>query len=494
MDFLDTGKEFRERIILLVGYVLIAVAIVTGSIILVYGAYGFNFGKNGTVIQNGLVFVSSQPNPADIIMNGKYNGQTTNARLIIPSGIYQFELTRTGYRPWYRTITVDGGAVEHFDYPLLFPQRLTSHALATYSAAPGLITQSPDRRWLIIQKPGSSSDFDLYDLKNPVKPIITTLSLPSGLLGTATTSESWQTVDWADDNQHVLMEHTFDGKIEYFLLDRADPSQSVNLTTTLNLPEGDQVDFANKKYNSYFVYNPDGDLGTASLGATGVTPLLNHVLTFKTYNTNTVLYVTNDDAPAGKVVVKMMVGTNSYTIRDLPISTTYLVNLTSYGGSLYVATGASTSGRVYIYQDPVGTLSSAPGQALVPAWVLHVPAPNFLSFSDNAQFIMTEDGNYFSVYDIQNDLGYLYNENNKPLDQPQVSASWMDGDRLVYVSNGKLIVQDYDGKNQQTLVKAVPQYAPAFSTNYVYMFTLAPAATPGQYELEQTPLLTPSDL
>src|SRR5262249_52735730 len=158
-------KQFRHRLMLYVGYVFISVAIGIGTLVLLYQAYGFGLGKNGTVIQNGLVFFSSQPNPADIYLNGKHNNNATNARLALPAGIYHVRLSRSGSRDWQRTIGLDGGAVVHYDYPFLFPTKLVTARIGGYTSAPGLATQSPDRRWLLVQQPGSNTIFDLYDLK-----------------------------------------------------------------------------------------------------------------------------------------------------------------------------------------------------------------------------------------------------------------------------------------------------------------------------------------
>jgi hypothetical protein len=496
MDYLDSPKEFRQRIILLIGYVLIAAAIVMATIVLVYQSYGFKLNSKGALIQNGLIFFSSQPNPGSIYINGTLNSSTTNTRLFLPSGIDQVKITKIGYRDWTRTITVDGGAVEHFDYPFLFPTKLTTTKVDTYASAPGIVTQSPDQHWLLAEKPGSISDFFLYDLKNPAKVTETSLSFPSGLLTKATSSESLKVVDWSDDNQYVLLEHIYDGKTEYILLDRADITQSVNLTNTFNLGS-DTLELSNDKYNSYFILNPTtGELSTASLDDTTQTTLLQHVISFKTYGASTVLYSTSDGAAAGDVAVKMLQSGNTYTLRSLPISSTYLLNLTTYSGTLYAAVGSNTANKVYIYQNPVAQLTdSDTGDILVPLWVLNVNQPNFLSFSDSAQFIMAENGTSFAVYDIENNLGYKYTDTSTAIDSPQTSATWMDGDRLIYVSNGKLIVQDYDNNNKQSLVGASPDYLPFFSSNYNYLFTLAPSTTtPGQYDLNRTPLLTPADL
>ncbi len=498
MDYLDPKQELKQRVTLLIGYVLVAVAIAFAALVLLYQAYGFGFGKNGSVIQNGLLFFSSQPNPANIYINGKLAANPTNTRLFEPSGIYQVELTRAGYRNWYRRITVDGGSVEHFDYPLLIPNKLITTKINSYAAAPGMMTESLNQKYILIEEPGSLTNFDLYDLSNPAKPVVTSLVLPSNVLTQSVTggAQSLTFVAWADDNQHVLLKHLYDNKSEYILLDIADMTQSANLNTTFNVNPPD-LSLDNIKYNNYYFFDPStGVVSTASLSdPSTVTPVLSHVLAFHSYDTNEILYATDQGAKPGKVLIKLYSPSATYTITSLPVSSgTYLLNMATYNGTLYAAVG-STSGRfVYIYQDPIGQLQSAPGQNLAPSWVLHVNNPNYLSFSDNAQFIMTENNNNYAVYDIQNSLGYLYTDQTKPLDPPQVHATWMDGDRLIYVSGGKIDIQDYDNNNQQTLVSASPDYVPAFSSNYKYMFSLSPAAGSTSYNLNSTPLMIPSDL
>lgn len=492
MDYLDPKKQFRHRIILFVGYILIAVAIVIAALILLYQAYGFGIGKNGTVIQNGLTFFSSTPNPASIYVNNKLESATTNTRLVLPEGIYHIKLTRTGYRDWQRTIELDGGSVEHFDYPFLFPKTLTNKKLQTYATAPGLMTQSPDKRWLLVEEPGSMTIFDVYDLKNPTKTPVD-ISLPANLVTKATSTENWQLSEWADDNQHVLLQHSYDGKAEFILLDRIHPEQSVNLNTTLAV-NPTKLTLNNKKYDQYYIYDAaTSALQTATLKTPAVvTPFLQHVLAYQSYGNNTMLYVTDSNAPKGEVWVKLRTGTTTYNIRKLPAGTGYLVDLTEYSGVMYVAAGDASGNKVYIFKDPVGQLSNQPNQAVTPIQVLHVPQPNYLSFSPNAQFIVAANGNHFGVYDIENEIGYNYTTPQQ-LDPPQASATWMDGDRLTLVSGGKLSVFDYDDTNQQTLVAASSSYIPAFAPDYKYVYELAPGATAGQLDLDQTSLLTTAD-
>src|SRR5947209_17088035 len=122
-------------------------------------------------------------------------------------------------------------------------------------------------------------------------------------------------------------------------------------------------------------------------------------------------------------------GDRTYTLRSFDASGPYLVDLTTYSGTIYMAAGASAQNKVYIYKDPLGQLQSKPQQAMVPSQVLHLNQPNYLSFSANAQYIVAENGQDFGVYDIENDNGFKYTT-HQHLDAPQPHATWMDGNRL----------------------------------------------------------------
>jgi hypothetical protein len=472
------------------GYVLIGVGILITTVILLQVAYGYARGKNGQIIQNGFVFVSSQPHPAQIYTNGQLNKARTNTRLTLPAGQYTVQLKRSGYREWRRTITVLGGDLQHFDYPLLIPTTLSSTKVKAYDAAPILSTQSPDHRWLLVQPDAATAAFDLYDLKDPTKVSPTTITIPTGLVAKSTGAQSWQAVEWSNDNTHVLLQHNTADKVEFIVLDRQSPDQSVNLATVLSFSPT-AVSLNNKKYDQYYLYNAnDHTLLTASLRSPTLTPYLDHVLAYKSYSDNTVLYVTDADAPAGKVVVKMRVGDKTYTLRELMAGSSYITDLTQYSGDLYVLTGSSTDDRAYIYKNPVSQLDSNPQRPAIALRVLRIAQPSFGSFSANTQFIMAENATNVAVYDIENNKAYAY-ALNTPLDAPQAHLAWMDGDRLDYVSQGKLVILDYDNTNRQELVASLPGYAPAFAPDIKYLYSLSPSAQ--QTMLQQTSLLSAAD-
>lgn len=488
MDYLDPKKIKRHRLLLFTGYLFIAVAIVMTSLVLVYQAYGFGVTRKGAVIQNGLIFFSSQPSPATIYLNGANKG-ATNTRLVLPEGVYKAELVRQGYHTWKRTIELNGGSVEHYDYPFLIPTSLANtKKIETFPAPPALMTQSPDRRWLLIRQ---NSAFSVYDLKSPAKAPVS-FTLPAGVVTRPAVNDAWQAGEWADDNQHLVLQHLVDGKVEYILVDRSSPEQSLNLNTLLGTNPA-QLNLRDKKYDLYYVYDSAAaNLYTAALKEPSPQLLLDHVLGFKAYGKQTVLYATDVKAAAGTVNIRLANGDNTYTIRSLPSGGNYLLDMAGYSGSPYIAAGSSNGNKVYIYKDPIGQIQQHSQQKPVPVQVIHLQQPTALSFSASAQFVAAESGQQFSVYDIENKSGHIFTA-GQPIDSPQTRATWMDGNRLMYVSQGKLQIFDYDHANQRGLVVASPAYLPAFSPDYKYLYVLAPNSA-GQLELVQTALRTANDL
>jgi len=490
MDFLDPKKQRRHSFMLYLGYVLIVVAGTT--LVLLYEAYGFGLGKGGTVIQNGLIYLSSQPNPANVSVNGKLQSNSTNTALTLPEGIYNVQLTKSGYRTWDRNIEVDGGTIESFTYPLLIPSKLTTTSVKSYSTQPILATQSLNRKTLLIQQPGSSNNFDLYDMTNPsLAP--THISLPSNILSSPSSSESWQLISWANDNQHVLLNHIFDGKNEYVLFDTNDPTKSVNLSQTLSGVSYTSISLDNFAYDKYYLFNSSGGvLMTDDLNSpTNPTTILNNVISYDTYNGNTVLYSTTTGAAAGKVNIDILQGQDNYRIKTFNAGSTYLLNMAGYNSSVYVVAGASNEDKVYIYNDPIGQIHSSPKQAPVPVQVLFLDNPTYVNFSASAQFVMAESGTHFAVFNIQNSSGYNY-VSNLPLDSPQTNATWMDGDRITYVSGGKLVTFEFDHNYVQKLMPADSNYLPFFTPNYNSVYSLAPGSSPNT-NLTRTSLYTSAD-
>jgi hypothetical protein len=502
MEFLDPKYQRAHLIRLIIGYILVGTALILTTTILLYRARGYDIGSDGKVIQNGLVFVSSRPDGASIYIDGKRRAETTNARLLMASGQYTFELRQDGYRPWKRAIAVEGGSVMRYDYPALFPTKLTTSTVAQYDVQPPLTTQSPDRRWMLIQRPNDAAAFDMYDLRNPEE-ASKTVAVPQSLLTLRTGLQRWSVVEWANDNKHVLMQHTatVDGvaTTEYLLFNRDVPAESVNLTTTLGATPT-AIELRDKKFDKYYLYDAEAQtLSRATLDAPQPRVFLQKIVGFKSHGDDRVLYATTQGAAEGKAIIKLREGDTTYTIRQVAVSEQYMLDIASYDSAWYVIAGSPAENRTYVYKDPVATLRDDKKPPLVPVQVLKAPAASEVAFSDNARFIMVQGGQQIAVYDAENDRGYAYTLPS-PIDSPQEHVTWMDGHRMMAVVAGKVRVFDFDNANSETLVNASPAFVPYFDRDYEFLYTVAPQTVKAEdgtestrYVLTSTPLLTPED-
>lgn len=497
MDFLDPRKQRFHMVRLIVGYILIGMAVLGATVVLLYQAHGFGLGKHGEVVQNGFVFLSSQPQGAQIYVDNKLNKGTTSSRLQLPEGSYTVKLQRDGYYPWQRTIDVIGGSVARYDYPMLIPKTLTPSPIRNYTSPPAFSTQSPDRRWLLVQQVGSVLGFDVYDLGDPTKISnnATNFNLSSSIVSSPTApGQAWSLLEWSTDNQHIVLTHSWTGGSEYILVDRQNPDKSVNLTKTLSLSAGEVLSLHDKKFDKYYIFSPaTKTLATAAVDNPTRVAVLSGVLAYKSYGSNMILYATEAGASAGKVMTMLKDGDVTYKITEVGNGGPYLMDLAQYDGDWFVAVGASVDNKVYVFKNPQAVRKSGKVANLVPVQILRVTAPNYLAFSSNTQFVMVENGTSFAVYDVENDKGYTY-ASSAPLDAGQPHATWMDGDRITYVSGGKALEFDYDYINNQTLVASAPTLGPFFDRDYRYVYTLTPpTAATGQSILTETSLLTPAD-
>lgn len=491
MDFLDPKKTRAHTIRLYVGYVLLGIAIVMAAVVLLYQAGGYGVDGQGKVFQNGIVFVSSAPSGARITLNDKPS-ETTNSRLSLQAGSYTMKINRDGYREWQRALTVEGGSVEHVDYPLLVPSNLETSAVADYKARSPLSTQSPDRRWVVVQIPEQPGSFDVYDVKDPkkVKTQKTTVKVPDGVLtlDAQASQQSFQLSEWSRDNDHMVLKHVVGEQSEYILFSRTEPENSVNLTRQLQLKPGDELTLRDKKFDRYFVHDKAaGTLTKVNLDGQQPVKLLEGVVSYKTYGDDVVLYATRKDADDGRVSVKLYQFEQSFQIRQVNEAERYMLDVSTYGSDWYVVAGSPVENQVFVYENPAQQLRDSDSDPLVPVNILKVDNPNYTEFSANSQLIMIENGQDIAVFDVENDRSYTYRL-DRPIDAPQQNVAWMDGFHLVVVSEGKAVMFDYDGTNVQPLSSADPNFVPYFDTSYRTLYTFAPVREDGAAQLTMSPL------
>lgn len=469
MDFLDPRKRRAHSTRLMVGYVLVAIAIGLGGWLLLKAASGYGVDpRTGDIVQNGLLFVGSRPGGADIFINDGRRSSQTSSRLILPAGNYKLTLKKDGYRNWERNIVLNEGSVARYVYPFLFPQEPQPKTLKTYSKNPPFITQSPDRRWLLVQRPetsGGSITFDEFDTDDLTKPP-RALVVPNGLLSSLTNS-AFQEVEWSTDNKHLLLRHAFSGGDEFVIFNRDIPAESINVNKLFGITPSD-VALRNKKIEELYIFlQKSADLQIGNTTDSGITALLKGVLAFKSNGPNLIAYITNQNTPSGQVAARIWDGNQSYALYTFKAGSQYLVDEAQFQGHWYYVVGSNTDERVNVYKDPLDSLRNPSIGRAVPLLSLNILEATKVTFSNNTRFVAAQAGQKLAVYDLEAQDAYRYTLENPLAD----ILHWMDGHRLIGASGGTIFVTDYDSTNQQQLSPTNYQRGGFFDSSYEQLFT-----------------------
>jgi hypothetical protein len=478
MDFLDPKKRRAHKWQLFIGYGLMMVLIGLASTIILLLSYGYGWDRqNREIIQNGLVFVDSRPVPPDVFLNGESKGRGRQ-RLVLPAGNYDLELQREGYRTWQRSFQLDGGKIERFVYPVLLPEVLVNTPLGQFEASPPLSSVSPDRRWLVIQQPGSLSTFRYYDV-SVERPVPVIFTLPDDLLTITTSPGSLELIEWSTNNVHLLMHHKSAELSEFILVNRENPAESVNLSRHFAPFPFDSISLLDKRYNRYYLHDAaSSTLSTAELENRSVSPLMSGVLSYASHGNDILLFTTHQDPDVldKGVFVKMSEGNDERIIRELPVGDTYHLDVARFDGRWYAVVGSRAEKRVYVYRNPMTQFRDNPTLRPAPISVLRLQNSELqaVSFSATARVIAMQGGSEFAVYDAETDNTYRY---DTELDlRDGAKAKWMDGHRMTLVNKaGEISIFDFDGANMQTFGNCLGSHTPLFNRDYTAMFCIVAA-------------------
>lgn len=474
MDFLDPKKKRAHAVRLFIGYCLITIAILLATTLLLFAAMGYGINRStGEVTQNGLVFVDAHPEAANIKINGQDKGQT-DGRFVFEAGRYSLDLSRDGYRPWHKDFTLLGGSIVRLVYPFMFPSQLVTNTTIATTTTPDLETTSPDRHWIVLHTPDALTTFQIIDTSTKIN-TPAPVTVPAALVGTHAGAQSFEFVEWSTDNRHVLLKHNFVGGYDYIIFDREKPAESVNISQVLGKGYASITLFDKQSDKIYGYDSTGGVLQSVDLKTKVAAPVASNVISFWPYRDTTVLYVTAAGAPEGKVMVHLRDGQSDYILRELSAGPKYLLNLAEFDGKMYVATASSADGKLYIYRNPLDALKKNEISLNIPLLLLKLDNPDAVSFSANARFIALQAGSKFEVYDAETKQQYRF-DTKLAIDAGQ-KANWMDGHRLMLVSEGKLRVFEFDGQNMQTLVAAQSGFIPSFDRDFTAMFTYGPQAS-----------------
>lgn len=476
MDYLDPNKKRQKKNQLLVMYALLGIAIAIATLVIVYNVRGYSIDRQtGEVIQNGLIYLDSKPESAEVYLNGEKQKGRTDARLVAEEGIYDIELKRDGYRPWSRSLTLEGGSLRRLTYARLVPEKIDSDTLLTLPTTPTLVSQSNDKRWLVFFSNSNPLLMQVLDLERPQAEFFP-LQLPVDFLKTKEAGV-WKVIDWADDNKTMLATFTSASGVEAVLINREDATKSVNVTTTYPTIAFNNIQLRARKNDLVYLYDQkSASVYQADLTQKTSEKVLGEVLDYMSYGDDAFLYVTKGDAKEGMVQTLLKVGDKSYKLRDIQEDKSYLLAISKLGNAYVLGVGSPKENRVIVYNDPIHALEANDFSTIpVPTTVLTVASPNEVIISADSSVIMARNDTSVASHEFEADRSYAY-VLNVPV-RAGSEAHWVDGRHMIYDSeSGTLQMIDFDGSNNYELVKNAGALQGNFNRTMDFLYTIgAPA-------------------
>ena len=454
MDLEKAKKHQSIKVIVSEAIMVLTVAITVIILALVVSGYWLN--SNFQVERNGMLQISSVPTGADVSIDDKDSSwiERTNASKILPSGKHTVMVSKEGYDSWSKEINISEGLLYRLHYPRLFLQNRTPEKILDtngYSYA----TVSSDRNSLLLIN--DTTNWLLVDLRNE-NPKTTKLDIANVISGTSLAEGAdvglftgkILSADWNYDSNRILFNIMQQDKNEWVLLDIKDPSKSINITKEFSL-NFSNIKILDNAANNLLALN-DGNMHRIDVSARSVSAVIaSQVSYFDHFHNEVVFSATKEDKP---YVGFFKIGNEEIT-ELLETESPAMVAISKFYDTKYISILIGKQLSLYEQLD----------MAKYGEYTLTIE-PKSLKVGHDGEFLIMNDGRHIASLDM---------EANKVVewDIAGDTFGWIDNDMIYSISDGELIVYDYDGFNRRPLAKNVSSHFPAAITlnKWLYYFS-----------------------
>lgn len=446
MQFLTQKQRDAKARRLYLGYALLSVLVLLATYIVVSTARGYElFDTDGVATQNGLLFVDSKPDGADVYINNVLESNKTNAKYVVPESTYDVKLTRQGYRDWTTKVLLGGGTVEFVTYPRLLPVSIRTEASSFVPALPTEL-QSRDKRWVLQSR--DTSSFSLLDLDTPKQVTTITPTLPDVRLAII----SAKAHEWAGDNRHILFRFVMeDQTIQYATVNRENLSEVVLLNQLFGLNGTEEVGFWDGKRDQFYIRSSDGSVSFRSSKDVNVqvSPAITEkTLQFIAIGGARAIYTV---IQANTVVARHYSKDGSVPFANFNEDVKLEVKSFGFNRNDYLTITGKGLEKSYIYRNVEALAKKSESGRVAPFFTM--PSSGTISdISRGNRFAMVKSGDVVQVYDIEQREYYKF---TAPGVNPSL-VGWLDDSRLYVLDSQKVLrICDFNGGNVQEIARNV---------------------------------------
>ncbi len=444
----------------------LSVIVIVTLLMLVVLGYSFNQ-KDGRLEQGGLLQFSSMPTGATVTLDELTLGTRTNTKATVDAGSHSVSFDRSGYRTWKKTITIKPGQIGWLNYARMIPSTVKPQAQRTFTTLADSLA-SPGHKWLLLQEAVDQPQFELADIQgDSVRYTTVTLPVASYTAPTSDAAQFFELVSWSQNEEAVLIKHTYDEtKTEWLLMDRDEPQKTVNISAALGI-QPSKIVFAGTGHRLLFVQTDDIVRRVNMDDLTLSRPLASQVESFNKFDDKLITYVTTSDDAGKRTVgyastdIEQPVALQTFPADGQPLQAVLKVYFNkrylsvAHGQSLTIKSGdlptLSNKGDLRLY-----------AQATIPAGLTQ------LSVSSNGRFVMSELPDGYATYDLE--LMKYDKTTWTTLAAAQRPLQWLD-DYIIWSDNGgQLRIYDFDGANQQNIMTVAEGYDAGISPNGKYFY------------------------
>ncbi len=384
-------------------------------------------------------------------IDGQQQSTTATKNVVTPEQ-HQFSMILSGYEPWQKTLTVEPGGVTWLNYARLVPVDKRVTTMMTLSDQQ-TVKVSPDKRFFAgVSFQNNQPQLTLIDFRDSRQPNLTTQVLDGTVLSglTSETVHNFTIVEWSYNSRYLLIKHVYRAEAaeqtEWLLADREAPSETINITTKVNLA------FSNMQFagdRELYGLQDNGDLRRISADSNTVSgPVLSQVTQFQVYAYDIIAYT----AKAGQQMVagiwkKNLDNPVTLATVNADEAASLRIRVGSYFNQDTAVVSRGTSLAIYRGQLPSNEESRAIFMQSPQTFTLNRPATN-IQLSDNGRFVIAEDETGLISYDLE--------RKSASQELKKYSAApvrWLDHYHIWQVTEaGQLEMQEFDGVNSHELM------------------------------------------
>lgn len=409
--------------------------------------YSYDF-ENRRFVLNGLLILASEPNNADVFINGEFEKRRTPYRTTLEEGKYNVELKREGFRTWRKTLDIIASEVTYAQYVILFPERMETKRLLQTAPVTRLLNSEDRKRFAYItagEAPGVwLLDSDLKGATKVYTPKEATPEAPAEVISD---------VLWSKDNSRMIVK-TSSGVM---LVDLGS-----NFATT-NLTEKYGFDFSSIAFNpsnsrELYWISPEG-LRRVDTGAETVSAVLADKVSAFAFTEDRILYI--QSTKLGKSLYSLnRDGNQQELIQSLAESDGYQIITGKYRDADILAIIPNATSTLTIYLD---AYTSAPESKVVAKNVSQ------MKLSDDGRYLGFYSSNSFGSFDFEKEKTY-----SKTLEKPLTYLGWFDTTHFILNIDGTVKVTDFDTTNEVEITKTEPGQAAYATKDLRLFFSLLP--------------------